>query len=1228
MDLSAVSGTLSTHAIVLPGDPLTENEDGILLQLLKFKTHLLEALEELHIRRDTETRFEEQLSKLVLEKQELEWQKDALQHHFETLSNEHTESLASVKKQFQAKIRYTEEEKRKYQISAELKDKEINSLKDELKSLQLLKYTLERNTRELEQKLALQSRSKDSHMNQLGEVEKRVSALSRQCTVVKQAHANLEQNVDEAMEVNKKVASANAKQETTIKFLEQELEKVNNKLFKAKVLSAQQTQSTSGREQHTLQLQQKLLLETEMNEKLRNENESERSEKQKVMRSLQHAQQLLLSQTQTVSRVELELHTQKEECQALKREHEGMQEKRKAAEDRMAQLMEDYSASKAIWDKEKTVFLEHIQNDQKDLVAVKEAYDQLHQQHTELSSQAVLQVQPMHGLESEMMHLITSEISAVCNKKGCEPRMFSQDDAVMDSEVEVQESDLSKENLEVTNTERSSDGSLHMDFSCVKSSLTPISQIRHESLSLQSVSPSRGRDTNCHVATESVIKQGLEMSVYDQQPQAKEFLSPSNIYATLHSPSNLSSVHTLCGNITIAIALSTKHTPSSPKAENSPDVTTDLLDTYFSAAKDAGRSVSGLLSTENRSLNGAIEGKSGDGNRVWSEQEQGGKDKKQGRLEDIYKQDVEEDRSTREVTGRLEGRARTQEHGQGSTEYVRDTRKPEKETKDRAEGEKGDGEEKRGRTALSIQETEIPAQTSSDKNHRDREESHTLQAIDIDSQLADCSQSLFQTVNKNDADSSQGFRFGMKGDQLLTLRADENRYLSNRIHPLSHEVQCLSPNGIQTYTQDVDSLNQSSDIIQLVCEKTPEEKRSHTTAEDFHSESSEPLNQSCKCSTAALSASQSDNVVGMKTSETTDVQLEDCNPSNKTINRKNTEEQLELQGSQTCVSPQETVKPQETQEISEQENGQLKALESDSCVYEKQDYQSYLNLCENDALETDRPPTGKPDVRIESPLNGSRVDIRMDNVRLFDSQVETGCFQEPMETGKTEDTKTTKCEIDVQRSASLNDENDESSEFLCAKWDKQPLANQLLSNTDDSSLPSNKKYRLTFELHRTQRKTVTCRKEQKSDVSSFHRLGQGSSVSKPNPTGSTGVSGQSPSIMPMSLKNSLSKVPPTISTASDLMSTSSLSGHTGFLKRLHQAEWKAIRETFQETAAADTESRILSESSFPVSTSSSAVSRPLQGAAKLQSLTGFPSTPMKGRANSHLCEPRDDCSQK
>ncbi|XP_034734215.1 sporulation-specific protein 15-like isoform X2 [Etheostoma cragini] len=413
MDLSADSGTLPTHTTL--GGPVLEQElslpnarcqaesgGTILLQLLEFKTHLLEAVEELHIRRDAETRFEDQINKLALEKQELDWEKESLQHQIETVANQHTESLINVKEQLQAKIRNIEEEKGKYQVSAELKDKEINNLKEELKTLQLLKYNLEKKSSELEQKLALQNRSKDSHLNQLGEVEKRFSALSRQCAMVKHAHEKLEQNVDEAMKINKKLTTANEKQEANIVSLKKELEEVSNKLIKAKMSSVRhdKAHSPTGREQHFQQLQQKLNMETEMNKKLRDENIAVRAEKQEVMKSLQHTQQLLLSQTQTVSRLELELQTQREQYQALKQEHHTvMREKKKAMEEKMAQLMENYAASKNRWDNEKSVFLDCIKSEQQDLQAVKEAYNKLHQGHTELSSQTKVQAQHIHELE-------------------------------------------------------------------------------------------------------------------------------------------------------------------------------------------------------------------------------------------------------------------------------------------------------------------------------------------------------------------------------------------------------------------------------------------------------------------------------------------------------------------------------------------------------------------------------------------------------------------------------------------------------------------------------------------------------------------------------------------------------------------------------------------------------------------------------------------------------------
>ena len=55
------------------------------IQLLDFKTSFLEALEELHMRREAETQYEEQIAKIIMETQELKWQKVSISssdYHF------------------------------------------------------------------------------------------------------------------------------------------------------------------------------------------------------------------------------------------------------------------------------------------------------------------------------------------------------------------------------------------------------------------------------------------------------------------------------------------------------------------------------------------------------------------------------------------------------------------------------------------------------------------------------------------------------------------------------------------------------------------------------------------------------------------------------------------------------------------------------------------------------------------------------------------------------------------------------------------------------------------------------------------------------------------------------------------------------------------------------------------------------------------------------------------
>ncbi|CAI5668003.1 unnamed protein product [Oreochromis niloticus] len=873
MDVSTESETLPTHTTfgedvsehdLNPSSSHCQTESGgnILLQLLEFKTNLLEAVQELHIRRDAETRFEDQISKLVLEKQEMEWEKESLQHRIESVTNQHTESLTNLKKQ--AKLRNTEEEKGKYQVIAELKDKEINNLKEELKSLQLLKYNLEKKSSELEQKLALQSRTKDGHLSQLGEVEKRFSALSRQCAMVKQAHDNLEQNVDEAMRINKKLTSANEKQAASIVSLKKELDEVSNELSKAKMTSVRPVKpySPTGREQHIQQLHQKLKLETEMNKKLREENATNQAEKQEVIRSLQHTQQLLLSQTQTVRRVELELQTQRQTYEALKQEHEVMGEQSKAVEDKVAQLMESYAASKTSWDKEKTKFLDRLKTQQEDLQALKEAFDDLHQKHAELSLQAKSHEQHIHEMEvrdsSQTLSVSTHPTSV--------------------EEVRGEES---------------------VSEPISRSKLPSFGSLQH-SVSSQAKIPDCLEDT----ATGTKILATAEtegQKVSKQQSQTvKEPLSH------LKMPScpltlNSFSLCTFSGTgATDAVTLNKGANNS--KSEHNPDVRSDLTNTALSVSDDdthfirgccasgitaSNSEYSSLCESADLPTNMKNKGDNTGMNEKEHEEKDNGKqgnshreeeEKNIGQLrnrENDQGEDVKEGGRAGEKRGTAMApttdRRNRREDSEGSAKDA------ETETKDRADGVK-----EREKTAVHTPQTQIRAQTITDMT---AEKSHTLQVIDFMGaeppvdvcKPSDFTQSLCQKVSEKDAECKHLKIHGQTG------RDGEHQSVRSE----QQEVSNLCQNEVQSSDGDTESLNQC-----------PTKKAGELSAGLSEHSSTSQIDD-------APSASHSNGFLIAENLGSCQTHTETCTPSDVISGMKQTDESFDVPVSEKLAEPEQ-----------------------------------------------------------------------------------------------------------------------------------------------------------------------------------------------------------------------------------------------------------------------------------------------------------------------------------
>ncbi|XP_041854198.1 paramyosin-like isoform X2 [Melanotaenia boesemani] len=813
MDLSANTGTLPTHTAF--GEPVLEKshcqaESGgtISLQLLEFKACLLEVIEELHIRRDAETRYEDQISKLVLEKQELEWEKESLQHQIKTAADQHTELLTNVKKQFQAKIRSIEEEKGKYQVTAELKDKEMNNLKEELKSLQLLKYNLEKTSSELEQKLALQTRTKDTHLNQLGEVEKRFSALSRQCAMVKHAHEKLEQNVDEAMRINEKLTSANQKQEATIVLLTKELGEVSKKLIKVKMTSVRHDKihSPSGREHHVQELHQKLNMETEMNKKLREENLTERAEKRELMKSLQHTQQLLLCQTQTVGRIETELKTQTEMYQAFQQEHEVMREKSKALEDKVAQLTETYTASKTTWDKEKVVFLDRIKREKEALQTIKEAYEELQQKHTELT------------LQMKDNSVSTQQFSSVV-----------QD--VRDAKTLNEPNSVSE--------------------------LPGFSSLQHL-VSSPAKNPERLEDTGA-------VSELAALSASGGKDQDNHHLRILNHPAVLACPLTTSDLSSHCNNSETNSEVLTKNMNNSEiDIVSDLTVSKDVLqsklshvsgNTTASSPECESMDESGkedLLTKEKyeEGDGGINEGKLGreiDGKQHSNTEQVENIAEQQNREE--FKEDVNDAGEKRTVVAQTTDRADMHEDNVGSAEGTGKTRNP--ETEDKADGEVTDGVKERGQTAEHAAETQIPTQTTTDTSQK----SLTWQVNDfMDAEpLTACEPShISQKVTHKDADSSSLNK---------EVCADEHQRVTQNVLPLCQDAEPLN----QSICQAIDPSKETADevLIQLpTCTSqinvAPQDGQSPGNTDFQEQKSSQTETETCNPSDIITNVKQAD----------------------------------------------------------------------------------------------------------------------------------------------------------------------------------------------------------------------------------------------------------------------------------------------------------------------------------------------------------------------------------
>ncbi|CAO2579675.1 Coiled-coil domain-containing protein 73 [Lemmus lemmus] len=323
------------------------------IQLLDFRTSLLEAVEELRMRREAETQYEGQIAKIIMEIQELKWQKETLQNQKEALIKQHKEAMGVMKNQLQMKMYALEEEKGKYKLAKEIKEKEIEGLKETLKTLQVSQYSLQKKVSEMEQKAHLHYLAKEDYHKQLNEIEKYYVKITNQFGLVRENHVKLEQNVQEAIQLNKRLSTLNEKQESEIDSLKKELKKVASELIKSKATCQHKMKEESIdliiKEQKYEELQERLDMELELNKKINEEITHIQEEKQDIIISFQHMQQLLQQQTQANIEINEELKVLRENIQTLERDNELQREKVKGNEEKFLNLQNEHENALGTW---------------------------------------------------------------------------------------------------------------------------------------------------------------------------------------------------------------------------------------------------------------------------------------------------------------------------------------------------------------------------------------------------------------------------------------------------------------------------------------------------------------------------------------------------------------------------------------------------------------------------------------------------------------------------------------------------------------------------------------------------------------------------------------------------------------------------------------------------------------------------------------------------------------
>nr|XP_022329392.1 coiled-coil domain-containing protein 73-like isoform X2 [Crassostrea virginica] len=370
-----------------------ENDDGRLstVECLRLKNSLVEILEELKLRRTNDKEYEQKIKKAAEEKYDLNRKYEGEILRLNEAREKYQKQIHDAERKYKEKLSQLEDQLKQQMVFKSCTEKEINILKEEIRNLEVVKYTLEKDLKEQERKLQLYVQSSEQHLNQLTETDKKFKAIQLQCKQLGEALVQVEDSVQHAVKHNQALMYINEHQKCILNEEKNRVLSLQAQLLEVKCRLQQKPDETSL-QQYKLEiasLNQKLEKVNAERETALKEINEHAAKNEKVSKLLQDTHQLMEHQIEIVeihkrnsSQQKLVISQQQEELDQVKGELLEVK-------DNIALLKDQHKEDAEEWRKKNLHLQDELSKIMEELAEEKKSCADLGDLNTALSNQNI-----------------------------------------------------------------------------------------------------------------------------------------------------------------------------------------------------------------------------------------------------------------------------------------------------------------------------------------------------------------------------------------------------------------------------------------------------------------------------------------------------------------------------------------------------------------------------------------------------------------------------------------------------------------------------------------------------------------------------------------------------------------------------------------------------------------------------------------------------------------------